>query len=209
MTDRLNRLIPFTGFLFVVLVVVGGPVLEGSTPGRGASAQHVMAFYADHRARERGAAFVLAFAFVAFMLFAAALRDRWRRFEHADGAATLLLVAAGVLAVGQTLSAGVGYALADDPARLTPAAAQTLNLLANDLVLTSGAGFFLFGLCAGAIILRGVAFPKWLGWLALAMGLLFVLPPIEPLGFVLLLVWCVAVSVGMLRQGRRPQPALA
>ena len=73
-SGRWSRYAPLNGVLFVVLVLVGGPVLEGSAPRSGASAAQVIAFYAAHRGRERAGVVVLALAFVAFLFFAAALR---------------------------------------------------------------------------------------------------------------------------------------
>lgn len=200
--NLLRRLAPLSGVLFVILVIVGGPLLEGSTPDAGASGPRVVAFYAAHRTRERAGAIVLALAFAALLAFAATLRARWRRTERVEGLSALLLAAATVLTVGQTVSAGVGYALAARPSTLGPEAAQALNLLANDLPLTSAVGFLVFGLTAGAAILRGALLPSWMGWLAIAVGILFVLPAIELLGLVLLLVWVLVLSVLYWRRDR-------
>jgi hypothetical protein len=186
---------PLVGIVFVLLVVAGGPVLEGSTPGSTASGARVVAFYAAHRGRERAAVFVLAFAFVAFLFFAACLRARWRERAGLEGIAAAVLAAATVVVVGQSASEGVEFALADAPLRLSPSSAQTLNLLANDLVVTSAVGFLAFGLAAGLAILRGAGPSRWLGWSALAIGVLFVIPPAEFAGFFLLLLWVIVVSV--------------
>ncbi len=214
MIDRWSPRAPLTGLVFVVLVIVGGPVLAGSTPKSGATAAKVISFYTAHRDRERAAAIVLAFAFVAFLFFAATLRARWRRAGAPEGVTALLLAAAGVLVVGESVSAGLSYALGDDPTRLGAAAAQTLNLLANDLVITSAIGFFAFGVGAGLSILAGVGLPRWLGFSALGLAILFVLPPIEFVGFLLLLIWVAIVSVMVYRHadrsgstsGLRPDP---
>lgn len=42
--------------------------------------------------------------------------------------------------MGATVGAGLVYALADVPSRLTPAAAQALNVLDNDVSLTANVG---------------------------------------------------------------------
>jgi len=190
---RSGRLTPLTGVLFVVLVLVGGPLLERSTPGASSAGAHVVAFYSAHRGRERAAAIVLALSFAAFLFFAAVLRARWRRTQ--EGLAGALLAAATVVVVGESVSDGVGYALTNAPSRLTPSSAQTLNLLSNDLVLTSAIGFLAFGIVAGLAILRGVGLPRWLGWAAIVIGVLFVVPPLEFAGFFLLLVWIAIVAV--------------
>jgi hypothetical protein len=204
--ERWSQRVPLAGVLFVVLVIAGGPVLEGSTPNARASSVRVIAFYTAHRDRERAGVFVLAFAFVAFLCFAAVLRARWRRANGSDGIAALVLAAAAVVVVGQSATEGVAYALTEDPAKLSASSAQTLNLLANDFVVTSAIGFLSFGLAAGIAILRGVGLPSWLGWAALVIGILFVVPPIEFAGFLLLLIWVVVVTVITIR--RSPTPAI-
>jgi NADH:ubiquinone oxidoreductase subunit 6 (subunit J) len=214
-SDRLERGLLLTGPLFVALVAVGGPILVGSTPDRDAGPSQVIAFYAAHRTRERAGAVVLALAFVAFLFLAGTLRSRWRRFERSEPLVGVMLAAAVVAIVGQTITAGVTFTIAQAPDRLTPAAAQTLNLLGNDLVLTSALGLLAFGISAGLAILRGVELPAWLGWLAIASGILFVVPPAEVLGLLLLLVWVIAVSVlSLTRDSRsanaaelRPEPS--
>jgi hypothetical protein len=200
MLDRWGRFAPLTGVLFVILVVIGGPVLEGSGPGAGAGGARVIAFYAAHRERERIGVVVLAFAFAAFLFFAAALRARWRRDDDVEGIATAMLAAATVVAVGLTVSGGLGFALTDAPRALAPASAQTLNLLANDMVVTSAVGFLAFGITAGISILRVDNLPSWSGWFAIAIGILFVIPPIEFVGFLLLLLWALLVSVLTVRR---------
>ena len=102
----------------------------------------------------------------------------------------------------------MNYALADVPRDLDPAAAQALNVLANDLVLTNAAGLFLFGMSAGLAILRGVRMPKWLGWVAIAIAIL-VVTPAEALAFLALAVWIVVISLltftrGSTRAADRP-----
>jgi hypothetical protein len=203
-SDHFDRYIPLTGLLFVFLVLIGGPVLEGSTPSASSSGAHVISFYTAHQARERAAAVALAFAFVAFLLFVGALRGRWRRAPRSEALTAVMLAAATVVVAGQTATAGIGYALADAPEKMSAPTAQALNLLANDLVLTSAAGFLTFGLTAGLAVLRGGVAPAWIGWLAIVTGVLFVIPPIEVLGLLLLLVWTATTGVLLVRQRHSP-----
>jgi hypothetical protein len=51
--SRWSRYSPLTGVVFVALVLVGGPLLEGNTPGAKASGPRVITFYEAHRSRER------------------------------------------------------------------------------------------------------------------------------------------------------------
>jgi hypothetical protein len=121
------------------------------------------------------------------------------RHPRAEALSALLLACATVHVVGQTAGQGIAYALTDAPSHLTRASAQTLNVLSNDLVITTAVGAFMFGLVAGLTILRGVGLPRSLGWLSIVLGVLWV-TPLEGIGFFGLLVWVIAVSVLVFRQ---------
>ena len=111
------------------------------------------------------------------------------------------MAGAAVLVAGQTVSSGLLFALSDAPTRLSPGAAQALNLLNNKMVLTSSAGFCVFGFASGLAILRGAPLPKWLGWVAILIGVL-VVTPAEFVAVLLLAVWIVIVSVLIATRGQ-------
>ncbi|MEA2471665.1 MAG: hypothetical protein QOE38_2664, partial [Thermoleophilaceae bacterium] len=80
-------------------------------------------------------------------------------------------------------------------------AAQALNMVALKLILPLVVGLFVFGLASGLAILRGTQLPKWLGWAALAIGIIAV----TPVGFVglgLLILWTPTVGVLVWRRSR-------
>jgi len=92
--------------------------------------------------------------------------------------------------------------LAQDAGHLDPSAAQALNALSNDAVATNTAGMIVFGIAAGLAVLRSRSFPRWLGWMAIAMAVL-VVTPAESLSFVALVVWMVIVSILMWMRDRQ------
>jgi hypothetical protein len=194
MLSRWNRWASLTGVVFVVLVVLGGPVAGGSTPGSNATGEHVIAFFEAHRSRERASAVLLTLAFIIFLFFAGSLRTFLRQKKSVEGLSSVALAAAAVLVAGQTLSSGLTFALSDAPTRLSPGAAQALNLLSNDMVLTSAAGFSAFGIAGGIAILRGAPLPNWLGWMAVLIGVV-VLTPAEFVAAIALAVWIIIVSI--------------
>ena len=71
------------------------------------------------------------------------------------------------------------------------------------MVLIPAAGFFVFGISIGLAILRGAGLPKWLGWTAIAMGIL-VVTPAEGFSFLALVIWMVIVSTLMLMAAAKP-----
>jgi hypothetical protein len=199
MPSRWIRWAPLTGVAFIVLVVLGGPVAEGDTPGSKATGAQVVAFFEAHRSRERAGAVLLTLAFVVFLFFAGSLRSYLRRTAALEGLGAVVLAAAAVLVAGQTAGSGLLFALSDSPTHLSSGAAQALNVLSNDMVLTNAAGFCVFGIASGVAILRGADLPNWLGWLAILIGIA-VLTPAEFVGVLLLVIWIVSVSILMIRR---------
>jgi hypothetical protein len=194
MLSRWNRWASLSGVAFVVLVVLGGPVAAGNTPGSKATGAHVIAFFEAHRSRERASAVLLTVAFIVFIFFAGSLRSYLRRRESVEGLSSIVLAAAAVLVAGQTAGSGLTFALSDAPARLSPGGAQVLNLLSNDMVLTSAAGFSVFGIASGVAILGGAPLPNWLGWMAIVIGVV-VVTPAEFVAVIALAVWIIIVSI--------------
>ncbi len=207
MSDRLSRLAPLSGAVFFVLTVAA-IFSGGETPDANASVAKVLSYYATHRSEVETSAILIAFAFLFLVLFAASLRSYLRRTPAAEGLAALALAGAGVMAAGALIVTSIEYGLAHHLRDLGPASAQTLSFLSNELFLVVIAGGFLFALPAGLAILRGAQLPKWLGWVAIVLGICFVIPPAIFPALLGTLLWSAIVSVLVyLRSG--PIPAAA
>jgi len=199
-TDNWSRAAALTGVAFTVLVAIGA-VLAGSAPGDTASGQAVIAFYTQHAAREKASDVFLAFAFIAVVFFAGWLRTYFRQHTSHDGLTATALGGAVLLAAGQTIGAGLSWTLAAAPGHLQPAAAQALNAAANDMVLTSAAGWFIFSVAVGLVIVRSKALPSWLGWVSFVIAVV-VLTPAEFAAFLAFAVWTVIVGAATWRRTR-------
>jgi hypothetical protein len=155
----------------------------------------VVRFYIDHQHQTQASALLSAIAVVAGLFFFTLLREFVRRSERARPYSTVALAGAIVFAAGCGLSAGLSLALADVPGQLTPGAAQTLNILNNDLV----AGLMIGGLATmqlgfGAAFLLGRALPAWLGWVTVAIGVISLAGPFAFFGLLGTAVWVLVVS---------------
>jgi hypothetical protein len=129
-----------------------------------------------------------------FLFFAASLRTHLRRREGAEGLAALGFGGGVLLAVGGAAFSALGFALADARNTLDPAAAQALNVLSNDFFFPLAVGTCVFMIGNGLAIARTRAMPKWLGWVAVPIGI----AALTPAGFVVFLVvlgWSLIVSV--------------
>jgi len=171
---------------------------EASAPGAA-----VVAFYKAHQSDQRIAAILLAFGFIFLLFFAGSLRGYLRQTPASEALSSIALAGAAVLMAGEAVGTGLTFALTDSPGSLDPAAAQALNVLSAGMVLIPAAGFFVFGISIGLAILGGTGLPKWLGWTAIAMGIV-VVTPAEGFSFLALVLWMVTVSILMFRAAAKP-----
>jgi len=169
MTDRYKRLATPAS----AVVMVGGvltALLMPQTPDSTASGEKVIAFFHAHHTAMYVAAFSVAYAAVAavlfFVLVASYLRTRGSQVLAATTA-----VGAAVLASGLLLGAGTLLAANDAPGRMTADVAKTLNIIQDDVfVLAMIAGLGIAVLSIGVASLRTKALPKWLGIITTVVG---------------------------------------
>jgi hypothetical protein len=196
---------PLTGVVAALLGLAGAVFeITVNSPASDASGKAVIAFYSANQTNQRAATLLLAFAFIFVVFFAGYLRHYMRSRPAGESLATIALVGAAVLAVGQIAGGGITWALADSPGALDPAAAQALNVLGVGMVLIPTAGLFIFGISIGLAILIGAELPKWLGWVAIAMGIV-VVTPLEGFSYLALVIWMVIVSILILMRSRQAQ----
>jgi hypothetical protein len=173
------RLFPLAGIGAVALYVAAFAI-AGETPGTEDSLREIVSFYRDNDAEQAWAAAILAWGTGLFVLFTAGL---WRFLRDAEperhGGSALVLVGGTIFAVGATIFASIGFALGDAADEMAPPAIQALNTLNSDAFFTVALGGFAFMLGTGVSIIQTEAVPKWIGWLAVVIGII----ALTPLGF--------------------------
>ena len=195
MSESWNRWAPLTGVVFVA-VLVASFLVGGSTPDAKDSAAKVISFYHSHGSRQNASAYLTALSLVPGLLFFAYLRSFLGRVSGVAWLATAAFAGAIVFAVGGALIAGVTIALADVPTRLTPAAAQALNVLSNDLIdALFLSGIALLMIANGAAVVISRPLPVWLGWAAIVVGVAALVPPVLFPAFLLMGIWLLVVSI--------------
>jgi hypothetical protein len=204
--DRLGALmgLVFVGLLVTFRVIEASPGL----PDADAHTADVVAFWTQHRGQQILVAILASFAAIVFLWFAGTLRSALARAE--GGEATLANLSFGgaiVAATGMLAISTVEYAAAHSAGHVPATVTQTLSALQADTWLGFAAGVAVFGLATGAAVLRTRALPRWLGWVSVASGLLW-LTPAQPVGLLLTLVLLAGAGIGLYR---RPalEPALA
>jgi len=199
MANRLSRLAPLTGALFSVLGLAA--FLSSHTPpGVTASGSSVIVFYKAHSSGQQSSDLLWAFAWIFLLFFAGSLRSYMRRTPETEGLSALLLAGAAVMAAGGATYFGFDYTLAVSADHLQPAAAQALNLLALKLVFPLAVGGCVFAVASGVAILRGAPLPKWLGWLAIVIGIVLA-SPAAVVALIVVFVWVAIVSVLVWHRG--------
>jgi len=173
MTDRYKRLAtPASAVVMVAGVLTA--LLMPSTPDTSASGARVIAFFQAHHNAIYVAAFSLAYAGVASVLYfvsiASFLRSRGSQLLAATTAVGAALFASGLLLAGGTLAAAN-----DSPGRMTPDVARTLNIIQNDLfagILFAGLATCLLSI--GVACLRTKTLPKALAIITVVVGVVAV-----------------------------------
>jgi hypothetical protein len=205
--NHLSRLTPLTGVVFAVLAAAAFLTAQGA-PKDTASGAQVIAFYEAHSTSAQASDTLWMFAFAFLLFFAGSLRAYLRPMPGVEALSSLVLAGAAVLTAGATAYFGFDYALASVPSHVAPAAAQALNVLALKLFLPVSAGGLVFGVASGLAILRGAQLPKWLGWVAILIGIVTA-SPAGLLGILLFIFWTATVSVLIWRRSRAELPLLS
>ena len=149
------------------------------------------------------AAAIVALAVIFFAMFIVALRD----YLRGDGAGgdfwpTVALVGGVASVAGFCLAITVHAALVDGGHNKLPGDAMiALNAVDNwdFFAFAFPMTILLFG-AAGATLKGGAALPRWLGWVALAIGILFFAGPAGFFAFLLTGIWIMIASVTMYRR---------
>ncbi|HEX3056200.1 MAG TPA: hypothetical protein VHP82_08690 [Gaiellaceae bacterium] len=195
MNDRLARGIGLAGIAFAGLEVAGNLSI-GAFPDADAPIAKLMPFYASHHVAIARGGLLLHWAALFLALFAVALWFRIRSAHPLLAGAALL--GAAVAVADELAGAGVystlGF-LGGKESVIAPAALQAVHVNGAGGGLTTGDGGLAILLLAVAVAgIRGRAFPRWLAWSALPLGLL----QLTPLGFfaeMVFLVWAVAAAI--------------
>ena len=220
-----QRLVAASGIAFGVLLIVSIFVAGDETPDDGAALAEWTAYARDNEDNLRIAALIFGLAAYNFLLFLGYLRSAMGGAERAARGFTrggYIILAAGTAGItGITIALGLSGA-AMQP-ETPPEILRALNDTTGGAWLIAAAGFGACFVTTGLINQTARALPSWLGWVALATGIAFVLQMgvllsedednlfgfFFPIGFLLLVVFTVGASVHFLRTLGRPAGAAA
>jgi Domain of unknown function (DUF4386) len=194
-----EMLAPLTGVALIVVVILGFAI-GGEPPGADSSPEEIVDFYVDNDSSVMFGAALEGIAATLLLFFAGFLRQLLRAAEgEGHMLSAVAMAGATVIAVGLAFDATLSFALAETAEDIEPASAQTLQALWDNDFMPLAVGFQVFLLASGISILRHGALPKWLGWVAIVLGVI----AITPIGFVAATagaIWILIVGViGALR----------
>ena len=198
-----KRLVPLSGVTFVLLVIAA-VVIVGGSPGSGAPAAEVAAFYDEHSLRQFVAPFVFAASVPFLVLFATGVAATSSTNGAGRSVWPQMLIAGSVLIGAVVLGmAGVHLALQDASEQgVSPAALQAINVLDGNSWGAFHAGFGVMMVGAAGSLLSRRGLYGWLGRIALVLGIALFVPVADFFALLLTAVWIVVTSVAMFRDGR-------
>ena len=181
--DRLSRLLGPIGLGSVVAFIIGFVILgSGNTPGKNAPPLQVVAFYQVHNTRETWSLYVVAVGVVLAAFFIGGLRIVLRKANEAHAWLADTAFAGGILFIAGFATAGfLQWGLISAARNGQVQVAANLNFLSQSVMLPAQAGLVVLAAAAGLAILLGSDIPAWLGYVALAIG---VVSAIGPIGFI-------------------------
>ena len=216
-----RTLVAASGIGFAILLVISIILTGESVPEDGDPIAEWTTYARDNEDNLRIGALVFAFAAYSFLLFLGFLRSVVSEAETAvrgfSRAGSIILAAGTAGITGITIGIGLSAASTANP-DTPPEVLKALNDFAGGAWLIAAAGFGACFITVGLVNAGVRALPSWLGWVALATGIAWLLQLgvllsddednlfgiFFPIGFLLLLIFCVGASISFLRRPDRP-----
>jgi hypothetical protein len=196
MNGRSSRewLVPLTGVAFVVFLIVSF-IVGGEPKNADHPAQEIVDWYMDNKDSAEIGAIIGVVAGVFLIFFGAYLRKVLQAAEGENATLPILVVIGlAIVAVGAAIDGTILFATAEAADDIEPASVQTLQALWDNDFLPFLLGTSVFLWAAGISVVRTAALPKWLGWVAILLGVISV----TPIGFAAALggaLWILVVSI--------------
>lgn len=215
MNSQLVRLGGVAGVIYAVLFFATVFLISPDSPTAGTTGPEILRFFADRRDDLVADMVISGFIGLSFLVFLGVLCAIVRHADGDSGVMTFLVGAAGVLYVALAYAGSVGYDVYaatmnefDAFRGAGPDAAFLLWNAGNWFVNYSAVGGGLAVGAASVLALRLPAFPRWLAWLGIVVGVLAVLNFLVVYGFEAILLWTLATSIAMLLAPQRIAGAL-
>jgi hypothetical protein len=171
MNRNWNWVAPLCGVVFVIIAVVCFALTgEGQDPAK-KSAEEIANYYKDHDNKNQLAAFLLGGAGILLLFFSGWVRQLLRAAEGEGGMLSSVSFGALIVIVaGLGVGATIHLALVDYVDDVDPNVIATINAIDYDFFIPFAVGMAAFLLSTGIAVVRTAVLPKWLGWVAIVLG---------------------------------------
>jgi hypothetical protein len=204
-------LLPLTGVAFVVLGIISF-IVQGEPKGADDPVNEIVDFYLDNKDSIIIAQVIGVIGGLLLIAFGAYLATVLRAVDEGSWVLALLpLLGFVIMDIGFALDGTILIALAEAADDIEPASVQTLQALWDNDFLPIALGTMVFLFSFGIAVVRTGVLPKWLGWVAIVLGIVALIPPIGFVSFVgaavIIVIVSILLSVRARRAGTAPAPA--
>jgi hypothetical protein len=206
---NLDWLLPLLGVAAVVVVIIS-LLVGGSPPGADEGGQSVANWYLDNKNQVQVGGIISVAGAALLVYFFAYLRRILRPAEGEAGTLSLLaLIGAAIIGIGAAIDATISFAIAEAADDIDPVAVQSMQAIWDNDFMPIVLGSLVLWFAVGITIVQHGVLPKWLGWVAIVLGVAW-LTPIGFFAFPIGALWIVVVSVMLAMRARvAPTPAAA
>jgi hypothetical protein len=196
---------PLTGAAFLVVLVLSF-IIGGEPPNADSPAQEIVDHYVDNKDSVMLGAGLTGVAATLLVFFGGSLRRALSDAEGPGGVLSAVAFAGAIMiAIGGAIDGTISFALADRADDIDATAVQGLQALWDNDFLPVATGLAVFLLASGLSIARHGVLPRWLGWIAVVLGI----TALTPAGFAAFLggaLWVLIISVLLTLKLRREAP---
>ncbi len=186
---------PFTGIIFVALVVAITILIGQGQDATKKTAQEIVNHYKDHNTRESIGAILIVFASATILYFGGWLRRVLRDAEGPEGILSAVVFGGAVVfSAGAAVAGSIHLALPDLADDISPVALQAINGIDYDMFFFFPVGLGTIFLATGISAVRHGALPKWFAWVSVVLGVLSFTPAF-PIFFFIGPLWFLVLSI--------------
>ncbi len=195
MTDRWGRLAPLAGTLAVPFWIAGIAVISSSA--KGTKGPKILASYQHHSNGILLGGFLWSLGVLLFIWFLNTLRTHYAAAEGGTGRLANLAWSGGLIAAAVALLMPAGDTVgALNKNDIDASGASVLHHLTDGFFVGAEYLVAVLFFASAVMALRYAAFPKWLGWVTLVVGVVLLIGPIGWAAFIFgVPVWTLIVSV--------------
>jgi hypothetical protein len=204
---NIQWLVPLTGVAFIVLAIVGFAI-QGEPKSADDPVNEIVDFYLDNKDSIIAGTVIGIAGIFLLLVFASYLRQILQAAEGDSILPRLAYTGLVIMAIGFAIDGTILIALAESADDIEPTSVQTLQALWDNDFVPIALGILTFLWSFGLSVIRTGVLPKWLGWIAVLLGIVGLIPPIGFAAFIgtalLILIVSIVLSV---RARRRPATA--